>query len=97
MNLTVLLELTDPQQCPINPIFPTLRLSSWRYRDVPTFAICRCGDIEVAGQIIPSHTMIFPVMTEILKGDHWGDGETFRPERQTLELHKRLNLLMLNF
>ena len=25
--------------------------------------------------------MIFPVMTQILKGDHWGDGEIFRPER----------------
>ena len=41
----------------------------------------RCGDIEINGQMIPANTMIFPVMTEILKGDHWDDGETFRPER----------------
>ena len=33
------------------------------------------------GHTIPANTMITPIMTEILKGDHWGDGETFRPER----------------
>ena len=33
------------------------------------------------GHTIPANTMITPIMAEILKGDHWGDGETFRPER----------------
>ena len=35
----------------------------------------------VNGHLIPANTLISPVMTEILKGDHWGDGKTFRPER----------------
>ena len=35
----------------------------------------------VNGHIIPANTMITPVMAEILKGDYWGDGKVFRPER----------------
>ena len=38
-------------------------------------------DIVVAGQTIPARTEIRPVMAEILKGDYWGDGRVFRPER----------------
>ena len=31
---------------------------------------------------IPANTMVSPLMSEILKGDHWGqDKEMFRPER----------------
>ena len=33
------------------------------------------------GQTIPANTMITPIMTEVLKGDQWGDGEMFRPDR----------------
>ena len=25
--------------------------------------------------------MITPIMTEVLKGDQWGDGQVFRPDR----------------
>ena len=35
----------------------------------------------VNGHTIPANTMITPVMAEILKGEHWGDGKVFRPER----------------
>ena len=35
----------------------------------------------VNGHTIPANTMITAVMAEILKGDYWGDGTTFRPER----------------
>lgn len=38
-------------------------------------------DMSVNGETIPAHTMIQPLFTNILKGDYWGDGETFRPER----------------
>ena len=38
-------------------------------------------DIEVNGEVIPAGTLITPIMAEILKGDHWGDGKVFRPER----------------
>ena len=41
-----------------------------------------CEDIEVNGMRIPANTMISPLMSEILKGDHWGeDKDMFRPER----------------
>jgi len=38
-------------------------------------------DVNVDGQIIPAGTMIQTMMAEIMKGDHWGDGKVFRPER----------------
>ena len=38
-------------------------------------------DITVNGLTIPAFTLIQPLLTEILKGDYWGDGTTFRPER----------------
>ncbi len=37
--------------------------------------------VHVNGIIIPANTMISPCFTEILKGDYWGDGMVFRPER----------------
>ncbi len=37
--------------------------------------------VHVNGMIIPANTMISPCFTEILKGDYWGDGMVFRPER----------------
>ena len=33
------------------------------------------------GQTIPAGTHVYPMMAEILKGDNWGDGTVFRPER----------------
>ena len=41
----------------------------------------RTKDISVDGQVIPANTMVTAIMAEVLKGDHWGDGEVFRPER----------------
>eukprot|EP00092_Neocalanus_flemingeri_P065658 GFUD01079879.1.p1 GENE.GFUD01079879.1~~GFUD01079879.1.p1 ORF type:complete len:438 (-),score=100.01 GFUD01079879.1:38-1351(-) len=38
-------------------------------------------DFMVNGLTIPADTLIQPVFIEILKGDHWKDGMTFRPER----------------
>ena len=38
-------------------------------------------DFTVNGLTIPADTLIQPVFTEILKGDYWKDGMTFRPER----------------
>jgi len=35
----------------------------------------------VNGYTIPADTLIQPVFAEILKGDYWIDGMTFRPER----------------
>jgi len=38
-------------------------------------------EFTVHGITIPPYTLIQPLLTEILKGSHWGDGEVFRPER----------------
>jgi len=38
-------------------------------------------DVDVKGQTIPAGTHVYPMMAEILKGDNWGDGTVFRPER----------------
>jgi len=38
-------------------------------------------DFTVNGLTIPANTLIQPVFAEILKGDYWKDGMTFRPER----------------
>jgi len=38
-------------------------------------------DIEVNGEKIPAGTHVNALMADILKGDHWGDGTVFRPER----------------
>ena len=35
----------------------------------------------VSGVLVPAGTTVWPIMAEVLKGDHWGDGEVFRPER----------------
>merc|ERR1719445_974738 len=38
-------------------------------------------DFSVNGITIPAFTLIQPLMAELLKGEYWGDGTTFRPER----------------
>merc|ERR1711997_1221692 len=38
-------------------------------------------DFSVNGITIPAYTLIQPLMAELLKGEYWGDGTTFRPER----------------
>lgn len=38
-------------------------------------------DITIRGVVIPANTMVNPLFTELLKGEYWGDGTTFRPER----------------
>merc|ERR1719430_1655841 len=38
-------------------------------------------DITVNGLTIHAGTLVWPLMTELLKGSYWGDGTTFRPER----------------
>ena len=35
----------------------------------------------VSGVLVPAGTTVWPIMAEVLKGDHWGDGTSFRPER----------------
>jgi len=38
-------------------------------------------DFTINGITIPAHTLISPMLTNLLKGDYWGDGTTFRPQR----------------
>jgi len=38
-------------------------------------------DFTINGITIPAHTLISPLLTNLLKGDYWGDGTTFRPQR----------------
>ena len=64
------------------------------YTEAVILEIMRCGNIvphgvhhvgsepiTVNGITIPANTMIAPLMGVILKGDYWGDGMAFRPER----------------
>jgi len=65
------------------------------YTEAVIMEIQRCGniaplaifhfnseDVEVNGMTIPANTMVSPLMSEILKGDHWGqDKKVFRPDR----------------
>ena len=38
-------------------------------------------DFTVNGVTIPANSLINPLMTNILKGDHWKEGTTFNPDR----------------
>ena len=38
----------------------------------------------VSGVLVPAGTTVWPIMAEVLKGDHWGDGEVFRLVLQTI-------------
>jgi len=74
---------------------PTLQdRSSLPYTEAVIMEVQRCGniiptgvqhvnskDIVVNGYTIPAFTLIQPLLTEILKGDHWQNGTTFCPER----------------
>ena len=64
------------------------------YTEAVIWEILRCGNIAprgvnhmgsepitMNGITIPANIMISPLMEVILKGDHWGDGMVFRPER----------------
>jgi len=64
------------------------------YTEAVLMEIQRCGNIvpmgvqhmasrsiQINGVTIPANTMISPCMSEIMKGDYWGDGLVFRPER----------------
>ena len=64
------------------------------YTEAVLMEIQRCGNIvpngahhmsskpiQINGITIPANTMISPCFTEILKGDYWGDGMVFRPNR----------------
>ena len=49
---------------------------------IPTGVSHMCPrDFTVNGITIPANTMIQPLLTEILKGDHWEEGKSFKPER----------------
>ena len=68
--------------------------SNLPYTEAVLMEIQRCGNIipngvhhmsskpvHINGVTIPANTMISPCFPELLKGDHWGDGMVFRPER----------------
>ena len=38
-------------------------------------------DFTVNGVTIPANSLINPLMTNILKGDHWKEGTRFNPDR----------------
>lgn len=64
------------------------------YTEAVIMEIQRCGNIipmgvshfnavpiEVNGITLPANTNINPLLAVLLKGDYWGDGTSFRPER----------------
>ena len=49
-------------------------------------------DMVVSGVLVPAGTTVWPIMAEVLKGDHWGDGEVFRLVLQTIDrFHNRFS------
>ena len=66
-----------------NFLFQAVLMEIQRYANiVPNGVQHLCHrDFTVNGLTIPANTLIQPVFAEILKGDYWKDGMTFRPER----------------
>ena len=54
-----------------------------RHANIVPFGIRHMTEVEleVRGHLLPAGTVVMPVMAEVMKGEHWGDGEVFRPER----------------
>ena len=54
-----------------------------RHANIVPFGIRHMTEVEleVRGHLLPAGTVVMPVMAEVMKGAHWGDGEVFRPER----------------
>ena len=42
---------------------------------------CTTEDVLVDGIIIPKDTIVFNIVTEVMKGSYWQEGETFNPGR----------------
>ena len=53
-----------------------------RYADiVPLDYRCTTKDVLIDGVIIPKDTIILNIVTEVMKGTYWQEGETFNPGR----------------
>ena len=54
-----------------------------RYASILPLGVSHVSEVDVTlGDLtIPSGTRVGLLMSELLKGDHWGDGDTFRPDR----------------
>merc|ERR1712226_119674 len=65
------------------PYTEAVLMETQRYANIVPAGVQHVSDkdITVNGLTMPAFTLIQPLLTEILKGDYWGDGTTFRPER----------------
>ena len=66
------------------PFSCAVLLEVQRYANIAPFGgIPHVSDIDftLGDLTIPSGTRVGLLMSELLKGDHWGDGENFRPDR----------------
>ena len=53
-----------------------------RYADIaPLDYRCTTEDVRIDGIIIPKDTIVFKIVTEVMKGSYWKDGDTFNPSR----------------
>ena len=54
-----------------------------RYASILPLGVSHVSDVDLSlGDLtIPSGTRVGLLMSELLKGDHWGDGHNFRPDR----------------
>ena len=54
-----------------------------RYASILPLGVSHVSDVDLTlGDLtIPSGTRVGLLTSELLKGDHWGDGEIFRPDR----------------
>ena len=54
-----------------------------RYASIVPLGVTHVSEVDVTlGDVtVPSGTRVGLLMSELLKGSHWGDGDTFRPDR----------------
>ena len=53
-----------------------------RYADIaPLDYRCTTEDVMMDDIIIPKDTIVFNIVTEVMKGSYWREGDTFNPSR----------------
>ena len=65
------------------PFTSAVVLEVQRYASILPLGVSHVSDVDLSlGDLtIPSGTRVGLIMSELLKGDHWGNGHNFRPDR----------------
>ena len=73
-------QLSDRNELPFTC---AVLLEVQRYANILPVGVPHVSDVDftLGDLTIPTGTRVGLLMSELLKGDHWGDGENFRPDR----------------